>query len=68
MVYVTENELNEAYFIINEQYRSGIIAADAKRASTYIDDLRKLEFIFDSAMGIKGYWVVMNAVVIPEED
>lgn len=67
MIYVTEEELNEAYFIINEQYRSGIIAEDAKRASTYIDDLRKLEFIFDSAMGLKGHWVVMNAKVIEED-
>ena len=67
MMYVTESELNEAYCTIINQFKSGIIAAEAKRASTYIDETRKLEFMFDIALGPRGSWrVVSEFVLIPE--
>lgn len=67
MMYVTESELNEAYCTIINQFKSGIIAAEAKRASTYIDEARKLEFMFDITMGMRGSWLCVSEItVIPE--
>lgn len=67
MMYVTERELNEAYCTIINQHKSGIISEEKKRASTYIDDLRKLDFVFDITMGMKGSWLCVSEItVIPE--
>jgi hypothetical protein len=69
MIKVTEDQLNEAYAIIINQHKSGIISSEVKHASTYITEDIKLEFEFDSELGIKGHWVcITDMEVLPAED
>lgn len=64
---LTESQLNEAYYIIIEQYKSGIISEGTKRAFTYINENTKLDFAFDSTLGLKGKWLCVSEIKVTPE-
>lgn len=66
-IHLTESQLNEAYYIIIEQYKSGIIAEGTKRASTYINENTKLDFAFDTTLGLKGKWLCISDIKVTPE-